>query len=422
MAKRKKGKVIQMLSPEQYIRQKARTLPIHECLINSEWEADGMANITITRRHSNNNFTVGMYLVDLKCLGVKDTHSLFNVSPAEYRELIDTIERNHDLESIPYNLAHNIVFAGLEFADDYGFKPHSDFSLSQYILEEDTDDIELIDITCGENGKPLYVRGPMESDLRAAQILAQLEKTAGPGNFDFVNAFDDEWMDDDEFDESDDDIIPEDEELIDEWAGREVEISPRSFQFKIQLQNISKPPVWRKLVVPSNFTFFEFHASIQVAFGWLNEHMFQFCPKGYGSYPQIKQKFDDDLSEMEFGRGEVFDADETMLSSIFHEENQKFTYIYDFGDDWKHTITLEKILDEPAMYPKLVDGKGKCPPEDCGGPWGYERLKEILSNPDHPEYNESKEWYLDEDEESFDPVTFAIEEHRDLLRLVFSDE
>ncbi|MBN1927565.1 MAG: hypothetical protein JW798_17155 [Prolixibacteraceae bacterium] len=206
MAKKKKGKVIQMLSPENYIRQKARSLPIHECWVNTSWKEDGLANITISRRHTNNNLTVGIFLADINCLGIKDTHYFFNISPIEYDDLLDQIRERMDLEKADYTLAHNIIFAAFEYAEEYGFKPHKDFSLTKYILEEDTNDIELIDIECGYKGKPFYMRGPSENIVKANQIVAQLMKTAGPGNFDYMLNLDDDHYDDvDEYENEDED-------------------------------------------------------------------------------------------------------------------------------------------------------------------------------------------------------------------------
>lgn len=201
--KRKKGKVIQMLSPENYIKQKGRNLPIAECWVNSGWDEDGLANAIVARKHTSGNFTVGMYLVDLKCLGVKDAQYFFNMSSAEYRDLLGQSRENMDIECVPYKLIHNIIYAGIEFADDYGFQPHKDFLIAGYILEEDTEDIELIEISCGKEDKPFYVRGPFDSDTRAKQIIAQLEKTAGSGNYTFIDTLDNPWnddLDDDEFD------------------------------------------------------------------------------------------------------------------------------------------------------------------------------------------------------------------------------
>jgi hypothetical protein len=187
-----------MLNPEKYIRQRARSLPIYECRINSNWKKNGLANITVARKHTNGNITLGMYLTDLKCLGVKDAVYYFNVNETRYMEILGNNEKAFGTEPVEYILAHNIVFAGIEFAGDYGFIPHKDFtSVAQYILEEDTDDIELVDIECGEDGKPVYVRGPPDSEKRANQIIAQLERKAGPGNYDVIWQADEEFMKED---------------------------------------------------------------------------------------------------------------------------------------------------------------------------------------------------------------------------------
>lgn len=210
MAKRNKEKVVQMLSPENYIRKKARTLPIYECWINTDWAESGMATIVVARRHTNKNITYCLYLVDILCLGVKDTIYQFNVSYSEYQGFLEKISDTMEMELTDYVLGHNIILSGVEFAEEFGFKPHKDFtSVTEYLLEEDTDDIKLIEIECGKNGKPLYTQGPFESDATANKILKQLEHTAGKGNFDFIkeidHKFEDDWEDDeDEFDEFDD--------------------------------------------------------------------------------------------------------------------------------------------------------------------------------------------------------------------------
>lgn len=198
MAKKKMGKVIQMLSPENYIRKKARSLPVFECLVNTDWKEQGVAHIVVARNHTNGNITSCMYLVDLFCLGIKNTQYLFNIPEAEYQEKKEGMEYIV-FEPISYTLAHNIVFAGLEYAEEFGFKPHKDFtSITQFMLEEDTDDVELIDIECGKDGKPFFVNGPYDDQSKINRIIAQLERTAGPGNFDF-EIVDEE----DEFDEAD---------------------------------------------------------------------------------------------------------------------------------------------------------------------------------------------------------------------------
>lgn len=186
MAKSRKGKVIQLLSPENYIRKKARTLPIFECLVDPKWEETGMATVVVARKHTNGNITFCTFMVDLLCLGVKDSFYHFNVSMAQYNDFKETIAAKMGMINIDYALAHNIVLEGADFAAEFGFKPHKNYeSITQFMLEEDTDEIELIEIECGKDGNPFYMQGPYDDDTKANKIIAQLEKMAGPGNYDF---------------------------------------------------------------------------------------------------------------------------------------------------------------------------------------------------------------------------------------------
>ena len=199
MAKNNKGKVIQMLSPENYIRKKARTLPVYECQVNDDWKEQGVAHVIVARKHTNGNITVCFYLVDLFCLGVKNTQYFFNIPEADYQDKMDGME-HVDFKPISYALAHNIVFAGIEFAEEYGFKPHKEFtSVTKFLLEEDTEDVELIDIECGRDGKPFFVSGPFDDQVKINQVIAQLERTAGAGNYDFLLEEEDDEFEDDQF-------------------------------------------------------------------------------------------------------------------------------------------------------------------------------------------------------------------------------
>ncbi|MCK9206774.1 MAG: hypothetical protein M0P66_06660 [Salinivirgaceae bacterium] len=93
--------------------------------------------------------------------------------------------------SIPYSLAHNIVHAGLEFAEEFGFNPHKDFTqTSKYILENDDESIEWIEIECGVKGIPAFMRGPYDDEAKVKRILAQLEKSAGAGNYQYFTGHD----------------------------------------------------------------------------------------------------------------------------------------------------------------------------------------------------------------------------------------
>lgn len=151
-----------------------------------ELDETTLRHIIISRKHTSGNITFCMYLVDLGCLGVKDTLYHYNV-PAEILE--EFLENMKDdgacFVEIPYDLAHNIIHAGIEYAKDYGFEPCRDYiSITSHFLEEDTDDIPFMDIDCGGiYGDPVYINNGMESPTREKQILLQLEKTAGLGNF-----------------------------------------------------------------------------------------------------------------------------------------------------------------------------------------------------------------------------------------------
>jgi len=180
---------------------------------------------------------------------------------------------------------------------------------------------------------------------------------------------------------------------------------------RIKLANIKNPPVWRKLVVPAQFSFHRLHLLIQAAFGWENYHLYLFSDKGHQADIVISEPRDEDWRE-------VKDSHKVKLSDVFTQEKQQYQYIYDFGDDWLHLITVEKIEDLQATKAECLGGKGMCPPEDCGGPWGYEALKEKLANPNDPEYEFMREWLGMEEDERWDANYFDLELTKELVRRV----
>lgn len=197
MGKNKTKKVIQMSnSPESYIKSRARNLPIYKCYINENWAESGFATILISRKHVNGNFTFSVYLVDVYCLGVKDTFYNFNVY-TEFNELRDRFKEEQELVESEYVLVHNIIYGAVEYAEDLGFKPHKDFEVSQYLLEEDDDRIELIDIEFGLNGKPAVLPG---KEKHPANIISTLDRTVGKGNY---TIFKGEYSDEDSGEDSD---------------------------------------------------------------------------------------------------------------------------------------------------------------------------------------------------------------------------
>lgn len=145
-----------------------------------------------------------------------------------------------------------------------------------------------------------------------------------------------------------------------------------TYQFKIKLRGTSKPPVWRRVLVPAHFTFSGLHAVIQEAFGWWNEHLYCFGDRPYSRAFKIAEHHEEDWVDPDY------DARTFTLGEFFGDGNeiQKLCYVYDFGDDWIHDIALEKVIDEPSSHATCVAGKGACPEEDSGGIWGYVEMKQ----------------------------------------------
>ena len=175
-------------------------------------------------------------------------------------------------------------------------------------------------------------------------------------------------------------------------------------QVKIKLLGVSKPPVWRRLLVPGEIRLDQLHGVIQVAMGWSDYHMHVFsCDAGeYG------------VLDPELG---FLDERRTTLSRLVPAPGDRIRYTYDFGDAWEHEIMLEQQLDaDPGqLYPICVTGKGACPPEDCGSVWGYARLREVLADPSDEEHAGMLEWLELESGSDFDAATFEIDAVNDLL-------
>lgn len=169
-------------SPRKKIHE-ARRFPVHECLINQRWQEDGIAFILLSRRQPDGNLLYGTYVVDLYCLGLKDTYAEADVTPTRYQsEILSYLYRQFHAEKCPLALAHQIIYGAIDYAAPLGFMPHKDFALSQFVLEE-KGTLESAAVTFGKNGKPFYVMGPYDNPERT---LRQLEENVGVGNFDYV--------------------------------------------------------------------------------------------------------------------------------------------------------------------------------------------------------------------------------------------
>ena len=183
-------------------------------------------------------------------------------------------------------------------------------------------------------------------------------------------------------------------------------MSKKIYQIQIALKGF-KPKIWRRLLTQSDLLLSDFHKIIQTSMGWTNSHLHQFIKNR--TYYSMRMQ-DDDL----WDDGDNVDYKKMKISDLLKNEKEKILYEYDFGDGWEHDIILEKILpcDDKIIYPICLDGKMNCPPEDCGGVWGYSDMLEILRQPDHDEYESYIEWLGEE----FDPKYFDKDEINQLLR------
>ena len=195
------------------------------------------------------------------------------------------------------------------------------------------------------------------------------------------------------------------------------------FQLKVTLSGI-RPPIWRRIQVPANYSFWDLHVTIQDAMGWFDSHLHEFHI--HNPSKQFQERIGIPLDE------DVYLDDEAtqnagwthFIASYFSMENPKAVYVYDFGDDWEHAITLEKILprEKGITYPVCLKGKRACPPEDCGGVGGYKGMLKIIADPEHEEYDEWKEWVgEDYDPETFDAASVVFDDPGERWDYAFND-
>jgi hypothetical protein len=163
-------------------------------------------------------------------------------------------------------------------------------------------------------------------------------------------------------------------------------------RLKITLDDV-EPTVLRRVDVPFDIRLDRLHLTIQAAMGWTNSHLYELRAGDVGwstPYPDADWP------------GDFLDARKARLNDILEDiGTKKLIYIYDFGDGWRHTIKVERLANPApgALYPRLIEISGRCPPEDCGGPWGYAEMLEAIADPKHQRHAELTEWIGDD----FDP-------------------
>lgn len=173
-------------------------------------------------------------------------------------------------------------------------------------------------------------------------------------------------------------------------------------RIKVVLDDV-EPPVMRRLEIPLSLRLDRLHTVLQVAMGWTDSHLYEFRIKGVGfGIPDPHGGYGDD----------PLDARKATLLDVVEDTGAKsFKYFYDFGDGWEHSLKIERIA--PAVdgidYPRLLEATGRCPPEDIGGPWGYQEARDALADPTHERHAEIAEWWDADDLDPRDVNTPAIE-------------
>lgn len=178
----------------------------------------------------------------------------------------------------------------------------------------------------------------------------------------------------------------------------------RVHRLKVTLREV-KPPVWRRIEVPSSIKLSELAPVLEAAMGWLGGHLHSFEIAGV----RYETPDDDD-----FGFPIAEDERKVRLREVLPVVKSKMQWSYDFGDGWKHDVWVEAIeaRRNDVVYPVCIDGKRACPPEDCGGPWGYGDLLAALGDPAHDDHEQMTEWAPP----GFDAEGFDADEATETMR------
>ena len=176
------------------------------------------------------------------------------------------------------------------------------------------------------------------------------------------------------------------------------------YRLKVTLRG-ARPPIWRRFQVPGQITFANLHLVLQAVMGWENDHLYVF---------EVGQRRIGEPSDYD---GRTEDASRIELRKVAGQKGARLTYIYDFGDDWHHQLVVEETAcpGAEAGWVVCLSGRRACPPEDCGGIWGYSALLTALENPAEPDLAERIEW-LEEVHGHFDPDRFDPTEVTGRLR------
>lgn len=191
-----------------------------------------------------------------------------------------------------------------------------------------------------------------------------------------------------------------------------------AFQFRISLDNTS-PEIWRRIQVSSEMDLMEFHLAIQLSMGWTNSHLYEFTIDGKNYQTPYEEV-------IVFEENKFIDSGSVTLKELLQQPGQQFSYLYDFGDSWQHTVVFEKFepLTKRMDDPVCMDGENCCPPEDCGGLRGFYEMLTDLKSGDKKKINEYTKWLGKKFDPGFfdkDAVNKELTKINDWLEMWFSD-
>lgn len=196
----------------------------------------------------------------------------------------------------------------------------------------------------------------------------------------------------------------------------------KSYIIKVTIKN-THPPVWRRLQIPAGITFHELNAIIQLAFNWSGYHLYSF------EIGNLLIEIPDDIFD-DFDY-KVINSKRTKVDKYF-DEIEKLEYTYDFGDNWIHDIQIENVVEseEKIKNPVCLKAKMASLPEDCGGPWGYEDLLDVINNPKDERYKDMKDWleqgysvwYDDRTYVDLDEINMELEAYKDHAKFILGED
>lgn len=183
-------------------------------------------------------------------------------------------------------------------------------------------------------------------------------------------------------------------------------------KIKIDLEDMPFK-IYRKLIIPSNITMADLHLVIQIAMGWENYHLFQFSDKKFDSTITVQSDIEEEDFFDEYKDDMISAEDLTLAEFLTHTNGKSFWYWYDFGDDWWHKISIQKLnkteINSFKATPICTEAAGGCPPEDVGGAWGFEEFVKAINDPKNPQYKEFRAWMGMKPREKYDFEEIDVE-------------